>query len=726
MNEFDPTGQDVVTFISFEEELNIDDIVQYENIDDRYDEEYDDDSINKRMEPEEKDIEKVTGTDAARAPESFRIRPGRKLLSGRYTGKKGNYRLTLRVDIDGKRPMKRISGDFFKTSGLTVSYYGSFIVNSPRIKLTFSEVIIEGFGTFTFRAFAPKLRIRIPRFSFFRPPGPAKVQFLSRGNRFCATYICNYKSKYFRTVQYEQDYVTGVTPFSSYNTGSLPSGGTGRDLTVSKAYGEAGIEMLNSGTWNEVPVAGAGANLKWSNAELHQAMEMQFSFWRDDPQWKVWLLAAQLHDMGPGLLGIMFDQAGKQRQGCATFHHGIGGSSADKLRDQLYCYVHELGHCFNLFHAFHKQYMDPPQPNRLDSLSWMNYPRYYRRADGTGGEAAFWNDFPFQFDTLEVIHLRHAFRNNVIFGGNPFGTGAALEDPQAFADPVENNSGLSLELEAPKSFAYGEPVVIEINLKLNDMRGKQVQSILHPNMGFVQIGIKKPGGEVRVYEPFIDHCMEPELTMFDSDKPAIYESAYIGYGKDGFYFDQTGYYQIRAAYFALDGSEIVSNTITILVRSPYNSTDEEVADLFFGEDQGKLLYLLGSDSEFLKKGCEAFDLMADKYPDHPLAVYPQFINGINKSRDFKSFSSGRKFKFRKAETSESINLLNKVVKVSEGTGGLDNITLNMAMRSIARCQKTEGDEKSAKTTVKRMVNIFRKKSLKPHVMKMIEDQASEI
>jgi hypothetical protein len=58
----------------------------------------------------------------------------------------------------------------------------------------------------------------------------------------------------------------------------------------------------------------------------------------------------------------------------------------------------------------------------------MNYPpRYLPAGGGPGGPAAFWDAFPFQFDDLELAHLRHAFRNDIIMGGNPFGTGAALE-----------------------------------------------------------------------------------------------------------------------------------------------------------------------------------------------------------------------------------------------------------------------------------------------------------
>ena len=666
---------------------------------------------------------------ARRIPRPMRPRvplpifPIKRLVSGRYRSCLRYWQLVLRVDVDGKRPMKRLSGDFYQISGSTVTYFGSFVVKWPTVKVTSTQVIIQGMGTYTWSAGAPKIRVIIPRHTIFMPPAAAHVQFMTTSNRPGAAYICLFESRYFRSVRYEQDYVKGVTPFTSYNTGSLPSGGPARTLTVAKAYAEAGVEMQATGAWNEVPIAGAGPGAKWSNAELHQAMEKQFSLWKDVPRWAAWLLAAQLHQYGPGLYGIMFDQKGKQRQGCAVFHAGIGGSTAVKLRDQLYTYVHELGHCFNLFHPFHKKYMTPPMPNRPKALSWMHYPRYY--TGGAGGTAAFWNAFPFQFDNLEVIHLRHAFRNNVIMGGNPFGIGAALEDPQAFADPVENNSGLRLELGAPKSLAFGEPVVVEIKLQTTDMRGKTAhnQSQLHPNMGFVQVAIQKPSGQVMVYEPMMEHCVEAETTTLDTDNPSIYASAYIGYGKDGFYFDQTGFYKIRAIYYALDGSTVLSDVLTLRVRTPLDSTEEEVADLFFGDDQGKLLYLLGSDSEFLESGNKAFDEMLDKHGDHPMAVYAKLVKGTNAGRQFKSFTSDREFAARKPDQGKSIELLSDVVDASEGEAGVDNITLNMTMCSLARAQKSTGDEEGAKTTMGRMVDIFTKKSFKAQVMKLIKAQA---
>ena len=644
----------------------------------------------------------------------------RQKVSGRYKSSGDVFFLVLRVDVDRNRPMRRVSGDYFRKSGGTVHYFGSFVVNRPRISVTFSKVTISGLGRYTFQAGAPRVQVTIPRVPTWQSPAPATLQHATLDGVPGASYLCAFESRHFRTVEIEEDSELGVTAFASYDTGSLSSGGSARTLDIGAAYAEAGVEMLTAGVSNVVPTAPGGT---WSDAELHAAMLNHFSLWKDDPQWKVWLLHAVRHDYGLGLLGIMFDQIGKQRQGCAVFYAGsLGGTSAASTRSQLYTCVHELGHCFNLFHSFHKVYMDPPMPNRLDALSWMNYPQNF-----PSGAAAFWNAFPFQFDDLELIHLRHAFRDNIIMGGDPFGTGAALEERAAFADPVEDRSGLRLVLEAPPSFATGEPVVVEIKLYTNDLSGKRVHKHLHPNYGFVQLAVQRPDGRVIVHEPPIDHCVQVETITLDADLPAIYESAYVGHDKAvGPIFNNPGTYTIRALYYALDGSTVLSNVLKLRVRPPLTAADEKVADLLIGDQQGMLFYLLGSDSEFLKGGDRALDTVLQEHAEHPLAVYARLVKGINDAREFKTLTPDYQVVVREPRVEQAVDFLSSVVEASEAGVGVDNITLNMAMQRMARTQAQAGDTKGARATITQMGSIFRKKGLRGHVQDVIKQQQAAL
>ncbi len=653
-------------------------------------------------------------TPAAAPPAA--LFPFKRKVSGRYRHA-GAVQLELRVDVDGRHPLRRVSGDFFTQSGGTLTYLGSFIVDAPTIAVSPTQVVIDGMGAYTWSAAFPRVRVTIPRNTIFVPPGSATVRFLSTGGAVGATYACAYASPFFRTVQLEEDSVAGVTPFVSYNTGSLASPPPSRILSIAAAYAEAGVEIQVAGTRNIVPTSGIGS--AWSNAELHNAMVTNFSLWANQPQWKVWLLTAQLHDLGPGLLGIMFDQQGAQRQGCAVFHASLAGATPDRQREQLYTCVHELGHCFNLFHSFHKQYMNPPQPNRLDSLSWMNYPWYY-----PGGPAAYWTQFPFQFDDPEMVHLRHAFRDNIIVGGNPFGTGAALEDARSFNEALQDNSGLQLELRGRTSYLLGEPVVPEIKLERTDLRGKIVTPHLHPNFGFLEIGIRHPSGKVMVYRPMLQHCVQPAEITLAAEHPALYESSFIGFGQDGLYFDAPGLYKLRAVYLAPDGSRVVSNILPVRVRSPITREDDRIADLLLGDDQGALFYLLGSDAKSLEKGTDAFRTVLEEHPKHPLAVYARLVLGVNASREFKVITKAHTVEARKPDYEAATRSLSAVVDESMAGRGLDNLSLNFAMRTLADVQEvTEGITASA-ATAKRMLEHFRKQKLNAQVLENIAEQAA--
>lgn len=615
-------------------------------------------------------------------------------VSGRYRGTLGAFQLELRADVDRTRPMKRASGDFCQVSGGTTTYFGSFVVNSPSVSVTATAVIVKGLGSFTFSAGAPVVQITIPRRTILQAQAPATLQFFTTGGSPGATYTCAFESLYFRTVLIETDRVSDVTTpvFSSYNTGSLPSGGPARTLSVVSAYAEAGIQMIPTSGSDVVNVVEAGADAKWSNAELHASMQKHFTLWKEREQWAVWQLVAQLHEMGSGLYGIMFDQQGKQRQGCAVFHAGIGGTTADKLRLQLYTYVHELGHCFNLLHSWQKQYATPPVPNRPSSLSWMNYPWNYPN----GGAPTFWSAFPFQFDNEEVIHLRHAFRNNIIMGGSNFAVGAAL-GREVMADPVRDESGLTLSISTHQSsFALGEPVVLQIALGATDSRGRRVHTWLHPNCGMVKVVIRKPSGEVVAYAPLIDHLVGGRESILGKDDLAR-DSAYIGFGKDGLYFDQPGHYRIRAVYAALDGSEVMSDIITMRVRYPVTAADESLADLFMGEEQGTLLYLLGSDSESLQRGNDAFDEVLAKHAKHPMANYARLVKGVNASRVFKTITEENENRVvvRQAQLDESTKLLS----AAADSRVLDPVSTQMTLTNLAKVQTQTGDEVAAKKTL---------------------------
>jgi hypothetical protein len=589
------------------------------------------------------------GVEAPPAPAAV----AKRLVRGRYRSTGANVRVELRVDIDGPRAMKRVSADYYSVSGGTVTYVASMRLDAPTIAVTPTMVTIKGTGIYSASVTAPKVKITIPRVPKTSPPAAATLRHYTPSGAPAATFVCPFVSARFRQVLLEEDYQKGVTPFVSYDTGSLPSGGPGRVLDIRRAYAEAGIDMQATGMTNEVNAGSAGAS--WSDAELHAAMQAHFSRWVNRPQWAVWLLHARLHDLGTGLLGIMFDQQGRQRQGAAVFYEGLAGSTPDALRLQLYTCVHELGHCFNLLHSWQKGLATPPAPNRPGSLSWMNYPWRFPT-----GPADFFARFPFHFDDLEVIHLRHAFRDDVIMGGSPFAVGSAL-DASGWSDPEADESGLRLRLAAPRAFPYGAPVSVDLELYGTTEAGREVPVTIGPRPGLVDIAIRKPGGQMVVFDPLLHHCRRGDtVTLRAGDEP-VRDSAFIHYGADGFVFDQPGIYRLRARYGAPDGSLVLSNTFDVLVQGPASAADNQVAELIFGDEQGALLSLVGSDA--LERGNEALQEIIERHPDHPVAAYARIVRGTNLAREFKRVEPDGSVTVRSPQPEEAMRLLDGVIEV---------------------------------------------------------------
>ncbi|GLZ35858.1 hypothetical protein Lesp02_80450 [Lentzea sp. NBRC 105346] len=654
----------------------------------------------------------------------------KRQVRGRYRSAGTGFQLELRVDVGGNRPMNRVSGDFFQTSGGTTSYFGSFVVSAPTVTTTAHQVKVEGMGTFTWTAGAPFVRVTIPRVPPFVPAAAATVQFVSPPSTPGASYVCPFSSPYFRTVDWELDCVQGTIAFGSYNTGSLPqpAGSPARELTIPKAYEECGIQLKPAGISNIVPVAGAGGN-GWNDDELHNAMVSHFSLHKNAPQWKVWTLVATSYE-GGGVRGIMFDYKDTfQRQGCAVFHDAIGGTDAITLRAALRTYVHELGHAFNLLHSWQKQLADPPAPlgpnSGFGDRSWMNYPQnYIPVGGGPTGTGAYWNDFAFQFTDNELIHLRHAFYKNVIMGANQFGKGASDLDPELFDEPVLDESGLALDLRTRnQAFLYGEPVVVELKLSTTDLRGKRTHDRLHPKDGYVTVAIRQPSGRTIAYRPFLQRCPEIErLVDLTDDNRAIYDSAYIGFGRDGFYFDQPGIYLVRAQYIASDGSRVVSPVCRLIVRNPVTERDQLAGELLLGEQQGQLLALLGSRSGYLGNGIDALDELINVYGDHPLAVYAKLAKGVAAGHEFKDVKPNREMVVRPPSPDESIPLLTDVVA---SPGRVDNITLNTATRKLAGSCALTGDTGRTADVLDRMPQTFAERGVtNDKVLETIRNEAA--
>lgn len=119
------------------------------------------------------------------------------------------------------------------------------------------------------------------------------------------------------------------------------------------------------------------------------------------------------------------------------------------------------------------------------------------------------------------------------------------------------------------------------------------------------------------------------------------------------------------------------------------------------------------------------DTVLERYVDHPLAVYAKLVKGINAQRQFKDLGADKLLRVREPEPEVSIDLLTDVERASVEDEGVDNITLNTAMRTLAMAEAKAGHPDRAREVTERMVSVFQGKSLNPHVLETVRQEAEE-
>lgn len=144
------------------------------------------------------------------------------------------------------------------------------------------------------------------------------------------------------------------------------------------------------------------------------------------------------------------------------------------------------------------------------------------------------------------------------------------------------------------------------------------------------------------------------------------------------------------------------------------------------DEVGYLMAFMGSDAPYLQKGNDALSLLKDKYKKHPLAVYAQFVQGVNQQRTFKTITEDKKMEVRFPDFGASERLLNEVIEKSKSGKGLDSISLNQSMHILAKAYQREGNMEAAEKTVADIQDHFNAQPIKQEVKEMIAKDAVTI
>jgi hypothetical protein len=641
--------------------------------------------------------------------------------------------VTVRVDVDRFYPQQRISIDverpFPNARGHVIA-----VVTSDRCA-GFNHRTVN--ARIDYRDGDPSL---IPgdalRFEARRTIGTGygaySLTLLSAGAA-VRTYQLNFVSTSFDNVEFEVDVVDNAgAATTTYDTGSHPNRPTTlavETLSFDTTYRRAGFNVTISPNASTLPVLGAGANGTWSDTEMHNAMIAFWSRFADRPQWAMWVLFAARHDQGRSLGGVMFDDIGaNHRQGTAIFTDsfiqdvpsGDPNPAAWRRRMVYWTAIHEMGHAFNLAHAWQKSLGRPqvdgdpwiPLADAPESRSFMNYP--FRV---TGGQQSFFSDFAFRFTDDELIFMRHAPRRFVQMGNENW------FEHHGFERSLQAASGLTLQLRPNRntnSYAFLEPVHLELKLSNASPQPLAVDADAISDGRHIAVAVQREGGEVRKWRPFITYCHE-SLTRMLSPGEAIYASHFVGASPEGWLIDEPGFYHLQAAVL-LNGEVVRSNPLRIFVGPTSQSAENRLAPDYFEEDVARALAFHGAPD--LPRANDVLREVVERCPANPAATHAAVALAAPDATDFKVLRTdggraGLEIRARKPDVDKVVRLeVPKFVKnVDASAETLGHIRFRQAGEDLSEALADAGATKEATAVQKSVADTMEKRGVLPAVVK---------
>jgi hypothetical protein len=539
----------------------------------------------------------------------------------------------LRLDVDGRYPQMTASGRI-NTLFMNVHWIAK-LTKIPNQNSWQGSIWYKRGSTTNFKY--THVKIDAVK-SIFPASKQATVTFSGTGvtNR---VMTLKFKSTYLHNVEFEYDYEEGITPLTTVQThahpnrpASLPN----ENLSIETVFRRSGFNVKKTGGDGAVPAALKGSNGKWSDQEMHDAMQTYWSKFANIPQWSLWTFFAKQHDLGSGLGGIMFDDIGpNHRQGTAIFYDSFIANApsydtnkpAWVNRMKFWTAVHEMGHAFNLAHSWQKTLGTPWIPsiqNEPQARSFMNYPYYV-----TGGESAFFANFEYRFSDQELLFMRHAPYEFVQQGNAKWFDNHGFEWANTSSEP-------SLMLEARvhrrrNEFEFLEPVNIELKLKNVSNLPVNVDESILKDLHDMLIVVKRNNDPAKQYNPFATRCFSSRQTAIMPGE-SIYESVFLSAGKDGWLISEPGYYSIQICIHTED-EDYVSNTLKIRVNPPKNYEQSYVAQDYFENETSRVLAFDGS--LVLGKGNDVLREVADRLKGSRAADYANLVLARPLTKDYK-------------------------------------------------------------------------------------------
>ncbi len=572
----------------------------------------------------------------------------RNNVFGTWQGQDGSTLFVLRLDVGKDGALDIVSGDVFEQQGTTFLYDYSF--RTTHLEQTSTQVpeILRGPVNIY-----DKGEERLSRIDVTIPAqGDLDIQFVAyvmtqfgRNTTEVRQFSVSKQFDQLRTIDLEFDQVVGVpvpNAFTIQNHADTPADLGNRDLDYEGAYADAGVQLNVTQVGGDVPLDLTGFDGRWNDEELHAAMEANFATHADNPAWRLYLLLATTY-VNPGVLGIMFDsEDAAPRQGSAVFfnHPAISNATgAERDREYLYTIVHELGHAFNLLHAFQKHIFQEGERRqflaRPGSLSWMNYPQLFPYGNahppGWNGSNEFWPQFHFGFDSEELEHLRHFHALGVASGGDSFGGPGHREEAEFL--PTTEDPDLEFQLWVPSEVEFMAVVEGDVKLRNSSKQDIEIPNVVDLSSGVVELLVQRPGEpRPRVHGGMARACTRG--TRYLSEGNSVYSEVTPSFDRLGWQVDRPGTYLVQAVFNGLNGRRLATSVQAVTVQTA-PITDRYAADLFT-RSAGYYIGLEGSRAKSLTRTSDALRELMDRYPQSVISAQLRRIFALCESRIFKS------------------------------------------------------------------------------------------
>lgn len=419
-------------------------------------------------------------------------------------------------------------------------------------------------------------------------------------------------SKYFRRATVEIDTLVGAVAPAPVPEGT----GTAFFDTV---FAKTGWQLQVIQDQTNVPVpSGVTPTNCWSSADLHNLMTTVRNPSTDlDKEWRIHLSVV------PAKLGcsrgVMFDQIGVPREGCASFCDdgyptsdslNFGTAANKKQRDVPRAFLrsatHEITHTFNQIHQ--------EQETSADNSIMTTTPSVADVLGGpaTGAPGVFPDQINLSHNATVRHHLNHMPDPVIRPGGWPFASWSPTGTPQASDRHLFDPSELELAVSCESEFvAFGQPVDITWT-----MTNRCSVSLVAPNdirteALFASITVTDIEGRERPVRPFVILCERAKLQALQPGD-SVSASSKVFWSSGGFAFERPGHYRVTVSInWSAGGVPVgIESSIDLFIDYPFSDADNRAAGLVLHPEVGKWV-ALGGGAYHLKEAARRLTELSD-------------------------------------------------------------------------------------------------------------------